>query len=100
IYDLERNPPPKPPPPLPVPQDLSPNDLMRQGINHLPFAVVGGVVSALSGAVSVAGRAMLEPASTVSGLEHELLEERDHQRVHVLEVGEVVDAVIGRDGLH
>ncbi|MCF6675976.1 WS/DGAT/MGAT family O-acyltransferase [Mycobacterium avium] len=68
IYDLERNPPPKPPPPLPVPQDLSPNDLMRQGINHLPFAVVGGVVSALSGAVSVAGRAVLEPASTVSGI--------------------------------
>lgn len=41
---------------------------MRQGINHLPFAVVGGVVSALSGAVSVAGRAVLEPASTVSGI--------------------------------
>lgn len=68
IYDLERNPPPKPLPPLPVPQDLSPNDLMWQGINHLPFAVVGGVVSALSGAVSVAGRAVLEPASTVSGI--------------------------------
>ncbi|OBJ42160.1 diacylglycerol O-acyltransferase [Mycobacterium colombiense] len=68
IYDLERNPPAKPTLPLPVPQDLTSNDLMRQGINHLPFAVVGGVMNALSGAVSAAGRAVLEPTSTVSGI--------------------------------
>ncbi|HKI40103.1 MAG: WS/DGAT/MGAT family O-acyltransferase [Mycobacterium sp.] len=68
IYDLEREPPAKPTPPLPIPQDLTPNDLMRQGINHLPIAIVGGVLGAVSGAVSVAGRAVLEPASTVSGL--------------------------------
>ncbi|WP_110882081.1 WS/DGAT/MGAT family O-acyltransferase [Mycolicibacterium vulneris] len=68
IYDLERNPPPKPALPLPVPQDLTSNDLMRQGINHLPFAVVGGVMNALSGAVSAAGRAVLEPTATVSGI--------------------------------
>ena len=36
IYDLERDPPPQDVPPLPIPQDLSPNDLMRQGINRLP----------------------------------------------------------------
>lgn len=68
IYDLERDPPAKPTPPLPVPQDLSPNDLMRQGLNRLPVAVVGGVLNALSGAASAAGRAILEPASTVSGI--------------------------------
>ncbi|MGB8389183.1 wax ester/triacylglycerol synthase domain-containing protein, partial [Mycobacterium sp.] len=68
IYDLERDPAPRPTPPLPIPQDLTANDLMRQGINHLPIAIVGGVLSALSGAVSVAGRAILEPASTVSGI--------------------------------
>jgi WS/DGAT/MGAT family acyltransferase len=68
IYDLERDPPAKPTLPLPVPQDLTSNDLMRQGINHLPLAVVGGVMSALSGAVSAAGRAVLEPAATVSGI--------------------------------
>ncbi|KAA1251006.1 wax ester/triacylglycerol synthase family O-acyltransferase [Mycobacterium simiae] len=68
IYDLERDPPPRPTPPQPIPQDLSSNDLMRQGINHLPMAIVGGVLGALSGAVSVAGRAVLEPTSTVSGL--------------------------------
>jgi WS/DGAT/MGAT family acyltransferase len=68
IYDLERNPPAKPTPPLPVPQDLSPNDLMRQGLNRLPVALVGGVLNALSGAASAAGRAILEPASTVSGI--------------------------------
>jgi len=68
IYDLERDPPAKPTPPLPVPQDLSPNDLMRQGLNRLPVAMVGGVLNALSGAASAAGRAILEPASTVSGI--------------------------------
>jgi diacylglycerol O-acyltransferase / wax synthase len=68
IYDLERDPPPRAMPPQPIPEDLTPNDLMRQGINHLPMAVVGGVLGALTGAVSAAGRAVLEPASTVSGI--------------------------------
>ncbi|OBG40748.1 diacylglycerol O-acyltransferase [Mycobacterium alsense] len=67
IYDLERDPPPRPTPPQPIPQDLSPNDLMRQGINRLPFAIVSGVVGAVSGAVSAAGRAVLDPVSTVGG---------------------------------
>jgi diacylglycerol O-acyltransferase / wax synthase len=68
IYDLERDPPPRPTPPQPIPQDLTPNDLMRQGFNHLPFAIVGGVLGAVSGAVSAAGRAVLDPVSTVSGV--------------------------------
>jgi len=68
IYDLERDPPPRPTPPQPIPQDLSPNDLMRQGINHLPIAIVGGVLGAVSGAVSAAGRAVFDPAATVSGI--------------------------------
>ncbi|MCV7090813.1 WS/DGAT/MGAT family O-acyltransferase [Mycobacterium interjectum] len=68
IYDLERDPPPRPTPPLPVPQDLTPNDLMRQGINRLPFAVVNGVVGAVAGAVSAAGKAVLDPVSTVGGV--------------------------------
>jgi WS/DGAT/MGAT family acyltransferase len=68
IYDLERDPPSKPTPPLPVPQDLSPNDLMRQGFNHLPLAIVGGVAGAVAGAAAAAGRAILEPVSTVSGI--------------------------------
>ncbi|OBG75653.1 MULTISPECIES: wax ester/triacylglycerol synthase family O-acyltransferase [unclassified Mycobacterium] len=68
IYDLEREPPARPTPPLPIPQDLTPNDLMRQGINQLPLALVGSLVSAVSGAVSAAGRAVLEPTATVSGI--------------------------------
>jgi WS/DGAT/MGAT family acyltransferase len=67
FYDLERDPPPKPTPPQPIPQDLSPNDLMREGLNRLPFAIVNGVVGAVSGAVSAAGRAVLDPVSTVGG---------------------------------
>ncbi|ORW03611.1 wax ester/triacylglycerol synthase family O-acyltransferase [Mycobacterium kyorinense] len=67
IYDLERDPPAGPPPPQPIPQDLSPNDLMREGLNHLPEAVVDGVRGALWGAASVVGRAVLRPASTVAG---------------------------------
>ena len=68
IYDLERDPAPRPTPPLPIPEDLTANDLMRQGFNRLPLAIVGGVLGALSGAVSAAGRVVLEPASTVSGI--------------------------------
>ena len=41
---------------------------MRQGFNRLPIAIVGGALSAVSGAVSTAGRALLEPVSTVSGI--------------------------------
>ncbi|MBW0013716.1 wax ester/triacylglycerol synthase family O-acyltransferase [Mycobacterium sp.] len=67
IYDLERDAPPRPAPPQPIPQDLTPNDLMRQGISRLPFAIVNGVVGAVSGAVSVAGKAVLDPVSTVGG---------------------------------
>ncbi len=68
IYDLKRDPPPRSTPPQPIPQDLSPNDLMRDGINHLPMAVLSGVLGAVSGAVTVAGRAIMEPGSTVSGI--------------------------------
>jgi diacylglycerol O-acyltransferase / wax synthase len=68
IYDLERDPPPRAMPPQPIPEDLTPNDLMRQGLNHLPMALVGGVLGVLTGAVSAAGRAVLEPGSTVSGI--------------------------------
>lgn len=68
IYDLERDPEPRPLPPQPIPQDLTPNDLMRQGINHLPMAIVGGALGALTGAVSAAGKAVLDPMSTVSGI--------------------------------
>jgi WS/DGAT/MGAT family acyltransferase len=67
IYDLDRDPPPKPTPPQPIPQDLTPNDLMRQGLNRLPFALVNGVVGAVAGAVSAAGKAVLDPVSTVGG---------------------------------
>jgi len=67
IYDVERDPTPVPTPPQPIPQDLTPNDLMRQGLNRLPLAIVNGVVGALSGAVSAAGRAVLDPVSTVGG---------------------------------
>ena len=67
IYDVERDPTPVPTPPQPIPQDLTPNDLMRQGLNRLPLAIVNGVVGAVSGAVSAAGRAVLDPVSTVGG---------------------------------
>ena len=63
IYDLDRDPPQEDPPPLPIPQDLSPNDLMRQGFNHLPSAIAGGVRDVLFGAVQVVGQAIRDPIS-------------------------------------
>jgi WS/DGAT/MGAT family acyltransferase len=64
LYDLERDPPAQPAsPPQPVPEDLSSNDLMRDGINRLPAAVFGGV----RGALSAVGPALRNPASAVAG---------------------------------
>ncbi len=68
IYDLERDPEPEPAPPQPIPQDLSANDLMREGLNHLPGAVAGGVRDALWGAASAMGRAVLNPPSALAGV--------------------------------
>ncbi len=67
IYDLERDPPDQPPAPQPVPQDLSGNDLMIEGLNNLPGALVGGVRGALWGAASVVGRAVTNPGGAVAG---------------------------------
>ena len=68
FYDLERDPPPKEPAPHPIPQDLSPNDLARAGLNRLPGAVVGGVRGAIFGAAQVVGRVVRNPLSAVTGV--------------------------------
>ncbi|WP_046315065.1 wax ester/triacylglycerol synthase family O-acyltransferase [Mycobacterium sp. UM_Kg1] len=67
IYDLERNPPARPMPPQPVPEDLSANDLMRDGITHLPLSLLGGTRDALAGALSMATRTVRDPLSAVTG---------------------------------
>jgi diacylglycerol O-acyltransferase len=61
IYDLERDPPAQDVPPLPIPQDLSPNDLMRQGFNRLPGTILGNVRGALFGAAHVVGEMIRDP---------------------------------------
>lgn len=68
IYDLERNAKPRSPAPIPVPEDITPSDIMREGIGHLPGAIVGGVVEAVTGGVSMLGRAVRNPASAVFGV--------------------------------
>src|ERR1700759_1339025 len=68
IYDLERDAPPQPAAAQPIPQDLSANDLMREGFNHLPGNVVGGVLGAVSGVVSTVGRAVLKPGAAMAGV--------------------------------
>jgi diacylglycerol O-acyltransferase / wax synthase len=65
IYDLERDPPPEAAPPMPIPQDLSPNDLMREGFNRLPGAIAGGVRNALFGAAQAVGKVVRDPVSSV-----------------------------------
>jgi diacylglycerol O-acyltransferase / wax synthase len=68
LYDVERDPPAKPLPPLPIPEDLSPNDLARAGLNRLPSTIFGGVRGALGGAAQVAGRVARNPVSAVTGV--------------------------------
>jgi diacylglycerol O-acyltransferase / wax synthase len=67
IYDLERDPAPQPTPAQPIPQDLSANDLMREGLNQLPLNVVNGALGAVSGAASLIGRAVLNPGAALAG---------------------------------
>lgn len=68
IYDLERDPEPTEPAPLPIPQDLSPNDLMREGINRLPGSIAGGVLGALGQAARTVTKVVRDPVSAVSGV--------------------------------
>lgn len=68
IYDLEPDPAPPSVAPLPIPQDLSPNDLMREGINKLPGSIVGSVFGAVGGAASALGRVVRDPVSAVGGV--------------------------------
>ncbi|MGE5694031.1 MAG: wax ester/triacylglycerol synthase family O-acyltransferase [Candidatus Sericytochromatia bacterium] len=68
IYDLERDPPPREPVPLPIPQDLTGNDLAREGISRLPFALLSGVRSAVSGAAQAVGRVLSNPVSAAEGV--------------------------------
>jgi diacylglycerol O-acyltransferase / wax synthase len=68
IYDLERDPAPQPTPTQPIPQDLTANDLMREGLNNLPANVVYGAGGVLWGAASMVGRAVANPARAVSGV--------------------------------
>ncbi|HTM85210.1 MAG TPA: wax ester/triacylglycerol synthase domain-containing protein, partial [Mycobacterium sp.] len=68
LYDLERHPPAKPLAPTPVPQDLSPDDLMREGINRLPGAIVGGVRDIVAGAVRTASQVVGNPLAAAAGV--------------------------------
>lgn len=67
LYDLERDPPAKPLAPMPVPRDLSPDDLMREGINHLPAAIAGGVRDVVVGAVRAVSRVVGNPLAAGAG---------------------------------
>src|ERR1700743_2593208 len=68
IYDLERDPAPQPTPDQPIPQDLTANDLMREGLNHLPASVIYGAGGALWGWAWMRGRAVVNPGKAVSGV--------------------------------
>ena len=68
IYDLERDPEPTEVPPLPIPEDLSPNELMRRGINRLPGAVAGGLLGALGAGARAVTKVVRDPMSAVNGV--------------------------------
>src|SRR3954470_16847063 len=62
IYDLERDPPPAKVAPLPIPEDLSPNDLMREGFNKLPGSIAGCIRCATGGAAFASARGVRHSA--------------------------------------
>jgi diacylglycerol O-acyltransferase / wax synthase len=65
LYDLERDPAPRPAAPLPIPEDLSPNDLMRQGFNRLPRGIANNLIDAVSGAAGLVGRVVRDPLNSI-----------------------------------
>ncbi|GBE65105.1 diacylglycerol O-acyltransferase [Mycobacterium sp. MFM001] len=67
IPTLQRDPPPQTPPPAPPPQDMSPDDLMWEGIKRLPRAIVRGVRRLLRVALRAVGRLMRNPVSALAG---------------------------------
>jgi diacylglycerol O-acyltransferase len=67
IYDLERDARPRPVPPLPVPEDITGADLMRAGFSHLPGAIIGGLLGAVSGGIGLIANAARNPGSAVFG---------------------------------
>lgn len=68
IGDRERDPSAETPPPPPSPQELSPDDVMWEGINHLLRVIAGGVRGALWKALSTVGRVVLNPLSALAGV--------------------------------
>lgn len=68
LYDRERDPPAEPSPPHPIPQNLSPNDLMWEGIKRLPGATVRAVWRALWVAMSTVSGSLLNPRSALTGV--------------------------------
>lgn len=68
LYDLERDPPAQDTAPLPIPSDLSPNDLMRQGINRLAGTVAGGVRDVLLGTAQAVGHVVRAPVSRLGSV--------------------------------
>lgn len=68
IYNLERDTALGELAPLPIPQDLSSNDLMRLGINQIPFKITNGVLGLFGGAVHAVTNVVRDPAAAVSGV--------------------------------
>jgi diacylglycerol O-acyltransferase / wax synthase len=67
LYDTEREPAPRPLPPLPIPRDLSGDDLLRSGVEHLPGTALAASVKVLGGAAGTALRLARRPWPTVTG---------------------------------
>ena len=65
IFDFEPDAPAKSTAPLPVPHDLTAGDLMREGLNGLPVALIRGLGRAVSGGARVLSHAIAAPLSVV-----------------------------------
>jgi len=55
-------------PPAPAVEDVTPLEITRQRLGHLPLALVGTGAGAVRGAVSTAVRGLRSPRATVSGV--------------------------------
>jgi WS/DGAT/MGAT family acyltransferase len=67
MYDLEPEPRRRSAPAVPIPEDISGNDLMREGIRRLPGVVLGGAQIALTRVLRATEHVAREPVSALTG---------------------------------
>jgi diacylglycerol O-acyltransferase len=67
VFDHERRPGKKPVELIPIPEEVTPNDVLREGLRHAPEAAVETAGLGIRAALGAAGRIVAEPRAALAG---------------------------------